>query len=126
MLPPKVRDVVRGLLVRRVNRIVRALRAPATPDNLLANEARLIGEAGAMLDPEVLASGWVDRREREARMLARVCVWDGECEADATTDDGLCTAHAAEQAREDADEQAEVDADIADLVAKCREGADAV
>lgn len=126
MPPAKVRDTIRGLLIRRVNRLVRALREPSTPDNLLAQEARLIGDAGAMLDPECIASGWIWRREKEARLAAKVCVWDGECEADATSDDGLCVAHAEQQAKEDADEQAEADADIAALVAKCREGADAV
>lgn len=126
MLPAKVRDTIRGLLVRRVNRPVRALREPASPDNLLAQEAKLIGDAGALLDPEIVASGWIWRREKEARRYARVCVWDGVCEADATTDDGLCAAHAEQQAKEDAYQQAEIDADIAALVAACREGADAV
>lgn len=103
MLPAKVRDAVRGMLVLRVSRIVRFLREPTTPDNLLANEAKLIGDAGAMLDPEIIASSWIEARSMEARRYAKVCVWDGECEDDATTDDGLCAAHAEEQAREDAE-----------------------
>lgn len=100
MLPAKVRDTMRGLLVHRVNRMIRLLRDARSPDNAIANEARLIGEAGAMLDPDMLAGIWAQQREREARLYARVCVWDGECEADATTDDGMCADHAAEQARE--------------------------
>lgn len=118
MLPQKVRDTVRGLLIRRVNRIVRLLRAPASPDNVIAYEAQLIGDAGAMLDPDIVAARWIDRQEREARQYARVCVWDGECEADAITDDGLCAAHAEQQAREDADEQAVADAEVARVVAE--------
>lgn len=109
MLPAKVRDAVRGLLVLRVNRIVRLLRNPAAPDNAIANEAKLIGDAGKMLDPEFLASWWIDDWQREARRYARVCVWDGECEADATTDDGLCLEHGLEQARE----QVEIEAQVA-------------
>lgn len=97
MLPTKVRDTIRGQLVRRVNRIVRLLRQPTSPDNVIAYEARLIGDAGAMLDPDIIAARWIDRQEREARRYARVCVWDGECEADATTDDGLCAVHALER-----------------------------
>lgn len=100
MLPAKVRDTMRGLLALRVNRIVQLLRNLAAPDNAIANEARLIGDAGKMLDPDIIAGVWVQHQEREARLYARVCVWDGVCEADATTDDGLCAAHAEEQARE--------------------------
>lgn len=118
MLPEKVRSAVRNLLIARVKRIVRLLNDSTTPDNVVAYEAALIGEAGAMLDPDVLAARWIDRQETEARRHARVCVWDGECEADATTDDGLCAAHAAEQTRQDADVQAEIDVDIARLVAE--------
>lgn len=99
MLPAKVTDTIRGLLVRRVARLVRALEE-RSPDSLLADMARLIGDAGAMLDPEAHAAALAERQEREARLYARVCVWDGECEADASTDDGLCAAHALEQARE--------------------------
>lgn len=109
MLPEKVRDTIRGLLTRRVARIVRFLREPSTPDNLLANEARLIGDAGAMLEPEVIASSWIEARSLEARRYAQVCVWDGECEADATSEDGLCAAHAEEQAREEAETRALVE-----------------
>lgn len=119
MLPARVRDAVRGLLIRRVNRMVRLLRDSRSPDNAIANEARLIGEAGAMLDPDMLAGMWAQKQEREARRYARVCVWDGECEADAATDDGLCAAHAAQQTSESgADEQADLDAHVARIVAE--------
>ena len=99
MLPAKVTTKVRGLLIRRVARLVRALEE-RRPDSLLADMARLVGDAGAMLDPEASAAAWAFRQEREGRLYARVCVWDGECEADATTDDGLCVVHAEEQQRE--------------------------
>lgn len=119
MLPAKVRDAIRGLLILRVNRMIRLLRDSRSPDNAIANEARLIGDAGAMLDPDILAGIWVQHREREARRYARVCVWDGECEADATSDDGLCAAHAAEQTSEaEADERADIDAHVARIVAE--------
>lgn len=108
MLPAKVRDAVRGLLIRRVNRIVRLLSSPAAPDNVIAYESQMIGDAGAMLDPDICAARWIEVRERAARIHARVCVWDGECEQDATTDDGLCAEHAAEQAREEAEIAVEV------------------
>lgn len=122
MLPAKVRDVVRGLLIQRVNRIIRLLRSPASPDNAIAAEARLIGDAGKMLDPDIIAGVWVQRQEREARLYARVCVWDGVCEVDATSDDGLCAAHAAEQAREDAEMQAEIDGQVARIAAEHEAG----
>jgi hypothetical protein len=93
MLPARVREAVRGLLRKRVIRLVRAMSDGRIPDASIAENARLVGEAGGMLEPE-------------ARRYARVCVWDGECEADATTDDGLCAAHAVEQAREDAEARA--------------------
>lgn len=55
MLPAKVTAKVRGLLIRRVARLVRALEE-RRPDSLLADMARLIGDAGAMLDPEAHAA----------------------------------------------------------------------
>lgn len=109
MLPARVRDTIRGMLYRRVDRLVHAIHDPRIPDAVVAENARLVGEAGWMLDPESVASAEVIRREHEARRYARVCVWDGECELDAVTDDGLCAAHAAEQAREEAETRALVE-----------------
>lgn len=106
MLPARVRDTIRGMRYRRVDRLVHALRDPRVSDASIAENARLVGEAGWLLDPEACASVEVVRRETEARRYARVCVWDGECEAEATTDDGLCAAHAEEQAREEAETRA--------------------
>lgn len=111
MPPDKVRAAVRKLLRERVLRLLRQLdMAPEKIVDALASEtARSIGEAGCMLDPEAASSAVGERYEREARRYARVCMWDGECCADATTDDGLCADHAAEQARE----AAEIAVDIA-------------
>ncbi len=105
MPPVKVREAVRRLLRDRVERLVRQLTTPSDslPDSLIAESARLVGEVGWLLDPEAAASAQIVQCETEARRYARVCVWDGECEADATTDDGLCAPHAVEQAREDAE-----------------------
>lgn len=111
MLPSKVREKVRQLLRARAERLVRALNDVRMPDVALAEEARLVGEAGWLLDPEMTASAEIRRREIEARRYARVCVWDGYCEADAVTDDGLCAAHGAEQAREDAEIRDQVERD---------------
>ncbi len=110
MPPVKVRVAVRRLLRDRVERLVRQLTMPSDllPDSLIAESARLVGEAGWLLDPEAAASALIVQCETEACRYARVCVWDGECEADATTDDGLCAAHAAEQAREDAEIRAQI------------------
>jgi hypothetical protein len=110
MLPAKVRAAVRGLIKGRVARLIEQLRMDPDPmmDGLISETARGIGEAGCMLDPEAASSAVGERYDREARQYARVCMWDGECEADATTDDGLCSDHAAQQARE----QAEVDAEL--------------
>lgn len=101
MLPAKVCAAVRRLLHKRVDRLVRSLEDPRISDSVVADNARLVGEAGWMLDPEAVASSLIVQREDEARRYARVCVWDGVCEADATSDDGLCADHAAEQALED-------------------------
>ena len=111
MLPEKVRAAVRKLLRERVVRLLEQLKLGTDPmmDGLMSETARRIGEVGCMLDPEASGSAVIERYDREARCYARVCVWDGECEQDATTDDGLCADHAAEQARE----QAEIDADLA-------------
>lgn len=113
MLPAKVREKVRQLLRVRVEHLVRQLAMPPSPliDSLVAETARLIGEAGWLLDPEAAASVLIVQRETEARRYARVCVWDGECEADSVTDDGLCAEHGAEQAREEAELRAQVERD---------------
>lgn len=99
MLPAKVRAAVRRLIGERLERLRRQLTMDSTPlvDALIAEGARLVGDAGWLLDPEAAASALIVQREDEARRYARVCVWDGECEADATTDDGLCVVHAEEQ-----------------------------
>jgi hypothetical protein len=113
MLPAKVTDGAIGLLRKRVARIVRLLNIFAKderkpPLNVLAMEAKLIGDCAWLLAPESMADMLGTEHALKARRAFRVCVWDGECEADATTDDGLCAAHAEEQAREEAETEAEV------------------
>lgn len=111
MLPDKVIKGARALLRRRVARIVRLLNLEndKAPVNLLAHEAKLIGDVAWLLAPESMADALGSEKAIRARRMFRVCVWDGECEQDATTDDGLCADHAAEQARE----AAEIATDIA-------------
>jgi hypothetical protein len=111
MLPAKVRAAVRGLIKGRVARLIEQLRMDPDPmmDGLISETARRIGEAGCMLDPEAASSAVGEHYDCEARQYAKVCTWDGECETDAVTDDGLCAEHAAEQAREFAAAQVDQD-----------------
>lgn len=117
MLPEKVINGARSLLRRRVARIARMLNfeGDKAPNYLLAMQAKLIGEVAWLLAPEAIADSIAADRAIRARRMFRVCVWDGECEADATTDDGLCAAHAEQQAKEDAEVDPEFDAMIAEL-----------
>lgn len=108
MLPPKVTNGALGLLRSRVNRLVRLLNLFAQkerppPLNVVAVECRLIGDVAWLLAPDSMADALATKHDLAARKAFRVCVWDGECNADATTDDGLCAAHAEEQKREDAE-----------------------
>jgi hypothetical protein len=120
MLPPKVTDGALGLLRKRVGRLVRLLnlfsqsrgegRKP--PLNILAMECRLVGDVAWLLAPESMVDMLATKHNLAARRAFRVCMWDGECNADATTDDGLCAAHAEEQAREEAETDADFDAHV--------------
>lgn len=116
-LPDKVIAVARRALRTRAERLLRLLDL-GTPSVILANQGRLVYDAACMLDPDAIADGIREELARGARRYAQVCVWDGVCEADATTDDGLCAAHAAEQVRDDAEarvplERGEFDAEDA-------------
>lgn len=104
-LPDKVIAVARRALRTRAERLLRLLDL-GTPSVILANQGRLVYDAACMLDPDTIADGIREELARGARRYAQVCVWDGVCEADATTDDGLCAAHAAEQVREDVEARA--------------------
>lgn len=112
-LPDKVIAVARRTLSTRVQRLLRLLDIGA-PSIILANQGRLVYDAACMLDPDAIADGIREELARGARRYAQVCVWDGVCEADATTDDGLCADHAAEQAREDAEARALLELDAED------------
>jgi len=108
-LPDRVIDAALLKLRRRVARIVRLLNhEQRAPLNVLAHEAQLIGECAWLLDPFAMADAMATKHALAARREHKICVWDGECEADATSDDGLCAAHAEEQAREEAETEAEV------------------
>lgn len=122
MLPDKVIKGARALLRRRVARICRLLNLEndKAPTNVLAMEAKLIGDVAWLLAPESMADALGTEKALKARRMFRVCAWDGECNEDATTDDGLCPAHAEQQAREEAETDAEVDAMLAEAVAECR------
>jgi len=121
MLPAKVTDGALAMLRRRIARLIRLLNLFAKKDrhpplNVLAMECQLIGDVAWMLAPESMADRLATKHATEARRAFRVCVWDGECEADATTDDGLCAAHADQQCAEDADADADFDAHIRALI----------
>jgi hypothetical protein len=121
MLPTKVTDGALAMLRRRVARLVRLLNLFAQkgrhpPLNVLAMECRLIGDVAWMLAPESMADALATKHATEARRAFRVCVWDGACEADATTDDGLCAAHAEQQAREEAEVDEDLEEQVRDLI----------
>lgn len=128
MLPPKVTDGALKLLRKRVARLVSLLNLFAQkerppPLSVLAMECRLVGDVAWLLAPESMADMLATKHNLAARKAFRVCVWDGECNADATTDDGLCAAHAEEQRREDAETE-DLDALLSEAAAE-QGGADA-
>lgn len=113
MLPVKVTEGARKLLRRRVARLVRLLNLETHPPALiLADAARLVGDAAWLLDPEGIAALEGSRRAIAARKAFGVCIWDGACEADAT-DEGLCAEHAVQCAKEEAES-----GDLDDLLAE--------
>lgn len=106
----KIRDAMRAVLVKRVNRLLRLAKA-GSPDSLLASEARLIGEAGWMLDPESLAAHEIVRRQMMARRMGGFCVYDERCPRRADTAADLCREHAAMVEAENAALDAELAAE---------------